>query len=146
MLKIYNNTNTPITFNIVVFEIGLNYVDEKLWASYSQDPAMSELVSNCSLLVNTHEDYFVYKGNIDFLFNAVTSNERLSNIKAEEDMEKRKKAIKEYQDSIENAYTELELFYDDFSQDIKTQKKYELIQNAIQTLREDIAKALKAKQ
>lgn len=145
MLKIYNNTNTPITCNILVFEIGLNYVDEKLWASYSQDPAMSELVSNCSLLVNTHEDYFVYKGNIDFLFNAVTSNERLSNIKAEEDIEKRKKAIKDYQDSIENAYTELELFYDDFSQDIKTQKKYELIQNAIQTLRDDIAKALKAK-
>lgn len=145
MLKIYNNTNTPITCDILVFEIGLNYVDEKLWANYSQDPAMSELVSNCSLLVNTHEDYFVYKGNIDYLFNAITNNEHLANIKLEENAEKRKRALNDYLKSLENAHTELELFHDEFSQDIKTQKKHELIQNALEGLKSEISKALKAK-
>lgn len=145
MLKIYNNTNTPITCDILVFEIGLNYVDEKLWASYSQDPAITELVNNCSLLVNTHEDYFVYKGNIDYLFNAITNNEQLANIKMEENVEKRKKALNDYLESLENAYTELELFHDDFAQDIKTQKKHELIHNAFDGLKSEIGKALKAK-
>lgn len=145
MLKIYNNTNTPITCDILVFEIGLNYVDEKLWANYSQDPAMTELINNCSLLVNTHEDYFVYKANIDFLFNAITNNEHLANIKMESDLDKRKKALSDYLESLENAYTELELFYDEFSQDIKTQKKHELIQNAFVGLKSEINKAYKAK-
>lgn len=143
MINIYNNTASAITCDIMVIEVGHNWIDSSLWARYSTNEMVVNLVNNCSLLVGNYNDYSAYSQAIESLFNICVNNEAIAMIQAIQDKAKRLESAETQLESIQASEVEMEIYSIDFENDSKTSKKYALIQEQLPVITAELEKIIK---
>lgn len=143
MINIYNNTASAVTCEIMVIEVGHNWIDPTMWATYSTRESIVELVNNCSLLVGNYDDYRAYSQAIEFLFNICVNNEAIASIKAIQDKADRLKSAERQLENIQASEVEMEIYSIDFENDNKTSKKYAMIQEQLPAITAELEKIIK---
>ena len=143
MINVYNNTASAVTCEIMVIEVGHNWIDPTMWATYSTREAIVELVNNCSLLVGNYNDYRVYSQAIESLFSICVNNEAIARIKAMQEKGDRLAAAETQLESIQASEVEMEIYSIDFENDNKTSKKYAMIQEQLPAITAELEKIIK---
>lgn len=144
MINIYNNTQTPITLDYIVLEVGHNFIDPIQWAQVSAKDEIREMQGIGAILVNNYNDFCAYKSAIDILFALATDNTQIETIKTLSG-ENRASQLSELIESIESNMIELELFHNSFK-DIKAlEAKYKIIVSAIPAKQTELEKISKQK-
>ncbi len=144
MINIYNNTQTPITLDYIVLEVGHNFIDPIQWAQVSAKDEIREMQGIGAILVNNYNDFCAYKSAIDILFALTTDNTQIETIKTLSG-ENRASQLSELIESIESNMIELELFHNSFK-DIKAlEAKYKIIVSAIPAKQTELEKISKQK-
>lgn len=138
MINVYNNTASAVTCDIMVIEVGHNWIDPTMWATYSTREAIVNLVNNCSLLVGNYSDYRVYCDALDNLFNICISSNVVGNIKAIENADERVKLAQEQLESIQASEVEMDLFVTDFENDSKTNRKLLLVKEQLEGITQEL--------
>lgn len=144
MINIYNSTQTPITLDYIVLEVGHNYIDPTQWAQVSAKDEIREMQGVGAILVNNYNDYIAYKNAIDMLFTLATDNTQIESIKAQSG-EIRASQISELIESTESNMIELELFHDSFGGIEALEAKYKIIMSAIPAKKAELEKLSKQK-
>lgn len=144
MINIYNSTQTPITIDYIVLEVGHNFIDPTQWAKVSAKDEIREMQGIGAILVNNYNDYIAYKSAVDSLFTLVTDNTQIENIKAQSG-ENKTRALNDLIESIESNMIELELFRDSFKGIESIESKVKIIISAIPTKQAELEKLNKQK-
>lgn len=144
MINIYNNTQTPITIDYIVLEVGHNFIDPTQWAKVSAKDEIREMQGIGAILVNNYNDYTAYKSAVDSLFTLVTNNTQIENIKAQSG-ENKTRALNDLIESIESNMIELELFRDSFQGIEALESKVKIIISAISAKQAELEKLSKQK-
>lgn len=132
MINVYNNTQSPITIDYIVLEVGHNYIDSTQWAKISAKDDIREMQSKGMILVNNYNDFVAYKNAIENLFLIVTDNSRIEILKTLSGDDKASQ-IEWLTESIEANLVELELFHDDFQGISVLEGKYKIISSTIKS-------------
>ena len=143
MINVYNNTASAVTCEIMVIEVGHNWIDPTMWATYSTREAIVELVNNCSLLVGNYNDYRAYSQAIDTLFNICITNATIASIKAIQEKAERLELAETQLEQIQSSEVEMEIFAIDFENDNKTNKNYAMVQEQLPSIVAEIEKIIK---
>lgn len=144
MINIYNNTQTPITLDYIVLEVGHNFIDPTQWAKVSAKDEIREMQGIGAILVNNYNDYTAYKSAVDSLFALATDNTQIENIKAQSG-ENKTRALNDLIESIESNMIELELFRDSFKGIEALESKVKIIISAIPAKQAELEKLSKQK-
>lgn len=144
MINIYNNTQTPITIDYIVLEVGHNFIDPTQWAQVSAKDEIREMQGIGAILVNNYNDFVAYKSAIDNLFAFVTDNTQIENIKAQSGDE-RARMLSDLIESIESNMIELELFHDLFTGIEALESKVKIIISTIPAKQAELEKLSKQK-
>ena len=144
MINIYNNTQTPITLDYIVLEVGHNYIDPTQWAQVSAKDEIREMQGIGAILVNNYNDYIAYKSAVDSLFTLATDNTQIENIKAQSG-ENRASQLNDLIESTESNMIELELFRDSFKGIEALESKVKIIISSIPTKQAELEKLSKQK-
>lgn len=144
MISIYNNTQTPITLDYIVLEVGHNFIDPTQWAQVSAKDEIREMQDIGAILVNNYNDYIAYKSAVDSLFTLATDNTQIENIKAQSG-ENKTRALNDLIESIESNMIELELFRDSFKGIEALESKVKIIISAIPAKQAELEKLSKQK-
>lgn len=143
MINVYNNTASAVTCEIMVIEVGHNWIAPTMWATYSTREAIVELVNNCSLLVGNYDDYRAYSQAIETLFDICVNNEAIASIKAIQDKADRLKNAETQLERVQASEVEMEIYSIDFENDSKTSKKYAMIQEQLPAITAELEKIIK---
>ena len=143
MINVYNNTTSAITCEIMVIEVGHNWIDHTMWATYSTREAITELVNNCSLIVGNYNNYRAYSNAIESLFDLCVNNHSVASIKAMQDKVDRLKNAEALLENIQSNEVEMELYSIEFENDSKTNKKNALIQEQLPAITAELEKIIK---
>lgn len=144
MINIYNNTQTPITLDYIVLEVGHNYIDPTQWAQVSAKDEIREMQGIGAILVNNYNDFCAYRSTIDILFTLATDNTQIETIKTLSG-ENRASQLSELIESTESNMIELELFHDSFKGIEALEAKYKIIVSAIPAKQAELEKLSKQK-
>lgn len=144
MINIYNNTQTPITLDYIVLEVGHNFIDPTQWAQVSAKDEIREMQGIGAILVNNYNDYIAYKSAVDSLFTLATDNTQIESIKAQSG-ENKTRALNDLIESTESNMVELELFRDSFKGIEALEAKYKIIVSAIPAKQTELEKLSKQK-
>lgn len=143
MVNVYNNTTSTITCEIMVIEVGHNWIDPTMWATYSTKETIVCLINDCSLIVENYNDYRAYSNAIESLFDLSVNTDSIVMIKAIQDKADRLKNAEALLENIQSNEVEMELYSIDFENDKKTSRKYALIQEQLPAITAELEKIIK---
>ena len=142
MINVYNNTQSPITIDYIVLEVGHNYIAPLQWAQISAKDDVGEMQGKGMILVNNYNDYVSYKNSVETLFLIVTDYSIIERLKTLSGDDKASQ-IEELTDSIESSLVELELFHNDFQGINVLEGKYKIILSTIKSKQAELEKLSK---